>query len=62
MVYEQAHNIKFVCIDVANGYSERFTDFVREFRALYPNIVIIAGNVVTADPNTGVNFKWSRHC
>ena len=49
MVYEQAHNIKFVCIDVANGYSERFTDFVREFRALYPNIVIIAGNVVTAD-------------
>ena len=49
MVYEQAHNIKFVCIDVANGYSERFTDFVREFRALYPSIVIIAGNVVTAD-------------
>ena len=48
-VYEQAHDIKFVCIDVANGYSERFTDFVREFRSLYPNIVIIAGNVVTAD-------------
>ncbi len=48
-VYEQAHTIKFVCIDVANGYSERFTDFVREFRSLYPNIVIIAGNVVTSD-------------
>ena len=48
-VYEQAPNIKFVCIDVANGYSERFTDFVRKFRQNYPHIVIIAGNVVTAD-------------
>ena len=48
-VYEQAPEIKFVCIDVANGYSERFTDFVREFRKLYPHTVIIAGNVVTAD-------------
>ena len=49
MVYEQAPDIKFVCIDVANGYSERFTDFVRNFRSLYPRTVIIAGNVVTAD-------------
>ena len=48
-VYEQAPDIKFVCIDVANGYSERFTNFVAEFRRLYPNLVIIAGNVVTAD-------------
>ena len=48
-VYEQAPDIKFVCIDVANGYSERFTDFVRKFRELYPHVVIIAGNVVTAD-------------
>jgi len=49
LVYEQAPGIKYVCIDVANGYSERFTDFVREFRSHYPNVVIIAGNVVTAD-------------
>ena len=49
MVYEQAPDIKFVCIDVANGYSERFTSFVANFRSLYPNLVIIAGNVVTAD-------------
>ena len=49
-VYEQVgDNLKYVCIDVANGYSERFCDFVRRFRQLYPNIVIIAGNVVTAD-------------
>ena len=49
MVYEQAPTVKYVCIDVANGYSVRFTDFIKEFRQLYPNIVIIAGNVVTAD-------------
>ena len=48
-VYEEAEGIKYVCIDVANGYSERFLDFVKTFRSLYPSIVIIAGNVVTAD-------------
>ena len=49
LVYEQAPNIKFVCIDVANGYSNRFRDFVKQFRELYPHIVIIAGNVVTGE-------------
>jgi len=49
LVYEQAPNIKFVCIDVANGYSQRFSEFVRSFRSRFPNVVIIAGNVVTAD-------------
>jgi len=48
--YEQCDgNLKYVCIDVANGYSNRFRDFVAEFRRLYPNIVIIAGNVVTGE-------------
>ena len=49
-VYEQADgNLKYVCIDVANGYSTRFRDFVASFRQQYPNIVIIAGNVVTGE-------------
>jgi GMP reductase len=49
-VYEQADgNLKYVCIDVANGYSERFATFVREFRQRYPHIAIIAGNVVTGE-------------
>ena len=42
-------SIDYVCLDVANGYSERFLDYVARFRDKYPNIVIIAGNVVTAD-------------
>lgn len=41
--------IKYVCIDVANGYTERFINFVRKLRDRYPDIVIIAGNVVTGD-------------
>lgn len=41
--------IKFICIDVANGYSERFANFVKQTRETYPNKVIIAGNVVTGE-------------
>lgn len=41
--------IKYVCVDVANGYSERFSDFIKHLRDCHPNIVIIAGNVVTGE-------------
>jgi GMP reductase len=41
--------IKFICIDVANGYSEHFSKFVKSIREKYPTKTIIAGNVVTAD-------------
>ncbi len=40
---------KFICIDVANGYSENFSNFVSQVRKTYPTKTIIAGNVVTAD-------------
>tara|TARA_Y100001970_G_scaffold290123_1_gene422687 strand:+ start:3755 stop:4792 length:1038 start_codon:yes stop_codon:yes gene_type:complete len=41
--------IQFICIDVANGYSENFSNFVSSVREKYPSKTIIAGNVVTAD-------------
>jgi GMP reductase len=41
--------IHFICIDVANGYSERFGDYVEDVREAFPHCTIIAGNVVTAD-------------
>ncbi|WP_338733989.1 GMP reductase [Mangrovimonas cancribranchiae] len=40
---------QFICIDVANGYSEHFVEFVKQTRETYPNKVIIAGNVVTGE-------------
>lgn len=41
--------LHFVCIDIANGYSEHFGDFVARVRDKYPTHTIIAGNVVTPD-------------
>jgi GMP reductase len=41
--------IEFICIDVANGYSEHFGDFVAKVREQFPDKTIIAGNVVTSD-------------
>jgi len=42
-------DITHVCIDVANGYSEGFLDFVKRFRDNNPHVTLLAGNVVTAE-------------
>ena len=41
--------LKYVCMDIANGYSDHFAQHVRKVRSAFPNIVIIAGNVVTGE-------------
>lgn len=41
--------LEFACIDVANGYSEHFVEFVRRVRKEFPNLTIMAGNVVTGE-------------
>lgn len=41
--------IAYICLDVANGYSEHFTSFVREVRKDFPDKTIMAGNVVTGE-------------
>ena len=41
--------IEYVCIDVANGYTEGFVNFVKQVRSAFPDITIMAGNVVTGD-------------
>ncbi len=41
--------LRFICIDVANGYSEHFVNYVREVRKRFPEKIIIAGNVVTGE-------------
>ena len=43
------NNLKYVCMDIANGYSDHFAQHVRKVRENFPNIVIIAGNVVTGE-------------
>ncbi len=41
--------INFICLDVANGYTESFIAFVIRVRLLYPDKIIIAGSVVTRE-------------
>ena len=52
--FERVHakagdSIRYVCIDVANGYSEAFVKFVEKFRRTYPHLTLMAGNVVTGE-------------
>lgn len=46
---EGVGDVQFLCLDVANGYTEKFVDFVRWVRKMYQDKIIIAGNVVTAE-------------
>lgn len=48
-ILQQHPQYKFICIDVANGYSEHFVEFVKRTREQYPDKVIMAGNVVTGE-------------
>lgn len=41
--------IPFICIDIANGYSQHLIDFVKKVREAFPDKIIIAGNVVTGN-------------
>jgi GMP reductase len=49
-VYNMVGNKQMrVCIDVANGYTQQFVDFVYKFRDRYPYVLLMAGNVVTPE-------------
>ena len=41
--------LKYGCMDIANGYSDHFAARVRKVRDQFPDLVIIAGNVVTGE-------------
>lgn len=44
---EKFFDPRMICLDVANGYTQRFIDSVKKLRDLYPKTFIMAGNVVT---------------
>ncbi len=48
-IIEQCPQLQFICIDVANGYSEHFVSFVKRTREAFPHKTILAGNVVTGE-------------
>lgn len=45
----QAVNASMICLDVANGYTERFVSCLEHIREKYPDKIIMAGNVVTGE-------------
>jgi GMP reductase len=40
---------KWLCIDVANGYMKKMIDYCQKIRELFPNLIIVAGNVATRE-------------
>tara|TARA_Y100001937_G_scaffold15339_1_gene20949 strand:- start:1525 stop:2499 length:975 start_codon:yes stop_codon:yes gene_type:complete len=48
---EIEYDLKWICLDVANGYTERFMNFVKKIRLheSTKNSIIIAGNVCTPE-------------
>jgi GMP reductase len=41
--------IRFVCVDAANGYTKYFVERVKRIRETFPEMTIMAGNVATPD-------------
>ena len=39
----------WICIDIANGYIDTFVKFCKRVRTMFPNKIIVAGNVVTRE-------------
>ena len=49
VVKEAGARVSKICLDVANGYTEKFVDLVARVREESPDAVVMAGNVVTGD-------------
>ena len=43
------HTPKWICIDIANGYTERFFSYVDKVREKHTDAIIVAGNVCTPE-------------
>lgn len=40
---------KWLCVDIANGYIKKLIDFCARCRTLFPEMIIVAGNVATRE-------------
>lgn len=48
-IKEQLHHPPNICIDIANGYTEKFVEFCSHVRSFFPKTIILAGNVCTPE-------------
>mmetsp|Transcript_27738 Transcript_27738/g.41976 ORF Transcript_27738/g.41976 Transcript_27738/m.41976 type:complete len:367 (+) Transcript_27738:266-1366(+) len=49
LILESCPSVNFICLDVANGYSEHFVAAVQKVHKMFPKHILIAGNVVTGE-------------
>ncbi|QCI23223.1 GMP reductase [Buchnera aphidicola] len=48
-IFSLSSKLQYICIDVANGYTEQFVSFLKRIRDSFPEKIICAGNVVTGE-------------
>jgi len=48
-IMDAVPQLGYICVDVANGYSEHFVELVKQVRKEHPKHTIMAGNVVTGE-------------
>ena len=45
-ILDAAPGVPAICLDVANGYSEHFVEFVKTVRSHFPDHIIMVGTVL----------------
>merc|ERR1719391_1864405 len=48
-ICDKIAGVRIICLDIANGYSEHFVNYVEKVRGRFPEHTIFAGNVVTGE-------------
>lgn len=56
-ILQAVPGLRLICIDVANGYAEAFVQCIREVRQRWPEVTIMAGNVVTKEMTEELVFS-----
>mmetsp|Transcript_101442 Transcript_101442/g.316280 ORF Transcript_101442/g.316280 Transcript_101442/m.316280 type:complete len:409 (+) Transcript_101442:1-1227(+) len=56
-ILEAIPGLRMICVDVANGYAEVFVQCIRDARKRWPEITIMAGNVVTKEMTEELIFS-----
>jgi len=55
-ICENVPDVRLICLDVANGYSQFFVEYVEKVRRAFPTHTILAGNVVTGEMTEALIF------
>ncbi len=46
---DPVRKFRWICIDTANGHTQKFLDYIKEVRSANPSAIIMAGNIGTPD-------------